>query len=154
VILAPASREATPERYPDLPTAGWFANNLKDFGARRCYAKRRPPGLIMTPPPDPLDPLLDRWKDPEPLRSLAPQVWRRLAQAEERRPAGLWAELDAWLSRPPFAVLFVTCCALLGLFLAEVRVNRNQREHSAELARSYLQLIDPLMKTGTVAKLP
>jgi len=108
----------------------------------------------MTPPPDPLEPILNRWKDPAPGRSLAPEVWRRIAQLEDRRPAGLWAEFDAWLARPPFAVLFVTCCALLGLFLAEVRVNRAQQEHSAELARSYLRLIDPLMRTGAVAQLP
>jgi len=43
----------------------------------------------------------------------------------------------------PFAALFVASCALLGLFLAEVRVNRQQRERSAEIARSYVQLIDP-----------
>jgi hypothetical protein len=108
----------------------------------------------MTPPPDPLDPLLARWKVPAPRRALAPEVWRRIAHAQGRRPAGLWAELDAWLARPPFAVMFVTCCALLGLFLAEVRVNRTQREHSAELARNYLQLIDPLMKTSAGAQLP
>ena len=50
--------------------------------------------------------------------------------------------------------MFVTSCALLGLFLAEVRVNRQQREQSAQLARSYLQLIDPLLRTNPDAKLP
>jgi hypothetical protein len=111
----------------------------------------------MPNPPDPLDPLLDRWAEPaEPAPGLAPEVWRRIALVETGRPApaGWWAEIDAWLSRPPFAILFLTCCALLGLFLAEVRVNRLQRERSAELARSYLQLIDPLLKADTVAKLP
>ncbi len=99
--------------------------------------------------PDPLDPLLDRWTEqPDPGPGLAPEVWRRIAIAEgaRRRPAGFWSEVDALLSRPPFAVLFVTSCALLGLFLAEVRLNRLQSERSAELARSYLQLIDPLLK--------
>jgi len=65
-----------------------------------------------------------------------------------------WEDLDLWLSRPPFAALFVACCALLGLFLAEVRVNRHEREQSALLARSYLQLIDPLLKEDVVAKSP
>jgi hypothetical protein len=46
--------------------------------------------------------------------------------------------------------MFVASCALLGLFLAEVRVNQQQRERSAQLARSYLQLIDPLLKSDTV----
>lgn len=106
-------------------------------------------------PPDPLDPLLDSWKEPdEPQANLAPEVWRRIGLAEKGRSDGFWAGIDAWLSRPPFAVLFVVSCALLGLFLAEVRVNREQREHSAQLARSYLQLIDPLMKADTVARLP
>ncbi|HEY4989694.1 MAG TPA: hypothetical protein VII09_07805 [Opitutaceae bacterium] len=109
----------------------------------------------MPTPPDPLDPLLERWSDPDvPAPNLAPEVWRRIAQAETRSHDGFWADVDAWLARPPFAALFVTCCALLGLFLAEVRLNHEQREHSAQLARSYLQLIDPLLKANTVARLP
>jgi hypothetical protein len=111
----------------------------------------------MPNPSDPLDPLLDRWTEPRaPVPNLAPEVWRRIAQAE-RNGSGIgaiWAEVDAWLSRPPFAALFVTSCALLGLFLAEVRVNRQQREQGALLARSYLQLIDPLLKANAVAKIP
>ena len=111
----------------------------------------------MPTPQDPLDPLLDRWTEStEPAPNLAPEIWRRIALAEHsgREGGGLWSSVDAWLSRPPFAILFVTCCALLGLFLAEVRVNRLQREHSVELARSYLQLIDPLLKAGPAARLP
>ena len=111
----------------------------------------------MSPPPDPLDHLLDRWTEPVgSAPNLAPEVWRRIAASERsaRETAGLWNLLDAWLARPPFAVMFVTCCALLGLFLAEVRVNRLQREHSAQIARSYLQLIDPLLKAGPEARLP
>jgi hypothetical protein len=109
-----------------------------------------------TPPPnpnDPLNPLLDRWKAPlESTPNLTPEIWRRIALTESSR-GGLWSEIDAWLSRPPFAILFVACCALIGLYLAEVRVNQQQRAHSAQLARSYLQLIDPLMKANTLAKL-
>jgi hypothetical protein len=106
-------------------------------------------------PPDPLDPLLDSWKEPDdPQPNLAPEVWRRIELAEKSRNVGIWAGIDAWLTRPPFAVLFVVSCALLGLFMAEVRVNQEQREHSAQLARSYLQLIDPLVKADTVARLP
>ncbi|HMD60851.1 MAG TPA: hypothetical protein VKG78_05450 [Opitutaceae bacterium] len=111
----------------------------------------------MHTPPDPLDPLLDRWAEPtDPAPNLAPEVWRRIELAERgaRETGTLWGEVESWLSRPPFAVLFVTCCALVGLYLAEVRVNRMQREHSAELARSYLQLIDPLLNAGPAAKLP
>jgi hypothetical protein len=107
----------------------------------------------MQNPNDPLDTLFDRWKEPgEPSPGLAREVRRRITAQASR--GGFWSEVDAWLSRAPFATLFVVSCALLGLFLAEVRVNREQREHSAELARSYLQLIDPLLKADTVAKLP
>jgi hypothetical protein len=106
-------------------------------------------------PPDPLDPLLERWTQPnDPAPNLAPEVWRRIAQLEGRAQEGFWSETFAWLSRPPFAAMFIASCALLGLFLAEVRVNREQREHSSQLARSYLQLIDPLLKSEAVAKLP
>ena len=53
-------------------------------------------------------------------------------------------------SRPSFAVAFVAACMLLGLFLAEVRLSRLQAERSAQLAQSYLRLIDPLMDQSTV----
>jgi hypothetical protein len=109
----------------------------------------------MPNPPDPLDPLLDRWPEPrEPAPNLVPEVWRRIAHLESRERDGFWAEIFSWLSRPPFAAMFVASCALLGLFLAEVRVNREQHEHSSQLARSYLQLIDPLLKADAVAQLP
>ena len=116
-----------------------------------------PPPYPMNPSPDPLDPLLDRWSEPKDAPvNLAPEVWRRIGLEEGRKGtfATFWADLDLWLSRPPFAILFVACCALLGLFLAEVRVNRHQREQSALLAQSYLQLIDPLLKEDAVAKSP
>lgn len=110
-------------------------------------------------PPDPLDPLLDRWAEtPEPSPRLASEVWRRIAEAEgathPHAPQGFWAGVEAWFSRPSLAAMFVACCALLGLFLAEVRVNHLQRERSAQLARSYLQLIDPLLKGTTIAHNP
>ncbi len=102
----------------------------------------------MTTPPDPLDPLLDRWnRIPEPPPRLAAEVWRRIARSEEdaAQPISWWGPFEAWFARPPFAVLFIASCALLGLFLAEVRLNRLENERSTQLARSYLQLIDPLL---------
>lgn len=103
----------------------------------------------MNTPPDPLDPLLDRWSEiPEPSSRLAANVWQRIALHEGKaRPAGVWATLENWLGRPAFAVGFVAACALLGLFLAEIRVSHLQRERSAQLARSYLLLIDPLLNS-------
>jgi hypothetical protein len=111
----------------------------------------------MPHPEDPLDPLLDRWQGPsEPGPGLAREVWRRIALAEARETArgGFWAEVDAVFSRTPFAVMFVACCALLGLFLAEVRVNHLQRQRSAELARSYVELIDPLIGAEPARRTP
>ncbi len=102
-----------------------------------------------TPPdPDPLDPLLDRWSStPEPSPRLAADVWQRIATHESARPAGWRNVIEEWFGRPAFAVGFVAACALLGLFAAELRVNHLQRERSAQLARSYLLLIDPLLNT-------
>lgn len=106
------------------------------------------PHPAMTNPPDPLDPLLERWSDtPAPPPRLAAEVWHRIALQENDAPppVGWWVTIEAWFARPPFVVMFVASCALLGLFLAEVRINRIQHERSQQLARSYLQLIDPLL---------
>jgi hypothetical protein len=101
----------------------------------------------MITPPDPLDPLLDRWSEiPEPSSRLTATVWQRIALGEGKaRNTRVLATLQLWLGRPAFAVGFITACALLGLFLAEIRVSHLQRERSAQLARSYLLLIDPLL---------
>jgi hypothetical protein len=99
--------------------------------------------------PDPLDHLLDRLDKalPPAPGSVAPEVWRRIQQAERAAalPAPGWREhLHAAFGRTSFAAAFVVGCVLLGLFLAEVRSSRRQAEYSAQLAHSYLQLIDPL----------
>ena len=102
----------------------------------------------MSNPPDPLDPLLDLWAEtPKPPPRLSAEVWHRIARHEAAPTPTGWAAVEAWFARPPFAVLFIACCALLGLFLAEVRLNREENARSAQLARSYLQLIDPLLAT-------
>jgi len=106
----------------------------------------------MNPPPDPLDSLLDRWSEtPDPSPRLSANVWQRIAvgESESARSPGLWAALQGWFARPAFAVGFVIGCALVGLFMAELRVSHVQRERSAQLARSYLLLIDPLLNAPT-----
>lgn len=107
------------------------------------------PPVMKTPPPeDPLAPLLDRWSSlPPPSPRLTAEVWQRIAMEQEgrRSPRGLWATVEAWFERPAFAVGFVAACALVGIFLAEMRIGEAQRERNAQLARSYLQLIDPLL---------
>jgi hypothetical protein len=106
---------------------------------------------------DPLDPLLDHWSEtPDPSPRLASEVWRRIALAEGAagQTRGFWAGVEMWFSRPPFAAMFVASCALLGLFLAELRLNHEQSERSTQLAQSYLQLIDPLLKSDPIARQP
>lgn len=102
----------------------------------------------MSTKPDPLDPLLDRWSEtPDPSSRLAANVWQRIALDEGRftKSGNWWSAFEQWFGRPTVAVGFVAGCALLGLFMAELRVNHVQRERSAQLARSYLLLIDPIL---------
>lgn len=109
------------------------------------------------PSRDPLDPLLDHWAEtPEPSPRLASEVWRRIALADKpaAETGGFWSGIESWFSRPPFAAMFVASCALLGLFLAELRLNHEQSQRSTQLAQSYLQLIDPLLKGDQIARQP
>lgn len=104
------------------------------------------------PPNNPLDPLLDRWTSiPDPSPRLNAEIWQRIATSDAdngRVVRGPWATFGAWLERPVFAFGFVAACAIVGLLLAEVRIGRVQRDRNAQLARSYLQLIDPLVSTA------
>jgi hypothetical protein len=104
----------------------------------------------MHTPHDPLDPLLERWRDaPPPLPGpLAPEVWRRISLGEPAVQPSLLARMEAAFAQPSFAVAFVTACVLFGLFMAEVRVSRLEAERNTQLARSYLHLIDPLLEGG------
>jgi len=105
------------------------------------------PSVFMQTPKDPLDHLLERWRDAPPPTpgGLAPEVWRRIAAEEALPRPGLLARIEAAFARPSFAAAFVTACVLFGLFAAEVRLSRLQAEHNAQLTKSYLHLIDPLL---------
>lgn len=97
-------------------------------------------------PRDPLDDLLDRW--PLPAKSvpdLRPEIRRELARLRPAERGGWWARLDLAFGRPSFAVTFVVACILLGLFLAEARIATLHAQYGAQVARSYIQLIDPLL---------
>jgi len=98
---------------------------------------------------DPLDPLLDRWrKAPPPMPgSIAPEVWRRIALAEENDPVAptLWERIEAAFRQPAFAATFIAACTLCGLFLAELRVSHQQAKRNVQIVQSYLRLIDPLI---------
>jgi type VI protein secretion system component VasK len=111
----------------------------------------------MTPPNDPLDTLLDSWsKTPDPSPRLPAEVWRKIAltESEQSETEAWWPRIENWFSRPSFAVMFIAVCALTGLFFAELRVNNLQRERSAQLARSYLLLIDPLLNAPDIQSHP
>lgn len=111
----------------------------------------------MIPPSDPLDTLLSSWSaTTDPSQRLPAEVWRKiaLAESEQSESAGWWAQVEGWFSRPSFAVMFIAICAVTGLFFAELRVNNLQRERSAQLARSYLLLIDPLLKAPDIQNSP
>jgi hypothetical protein len=110
----------------------------------------RPPNFLpMQPPPDPLEPLLERARAAAPRLevSLVSEVWRRIraTRTAAARPGWL-ARLETVFERPSFAVAFMAACVLFGLFLAEMRLSRLQADHNAQLARSYLRLIDPLLE--------
>jgi hypothetical protein len=112
----------------------------------------------MHPPSDPLDPILDRLRaTPEPPPHLAAEVWRRIAVLESQgeRP-GLFARLDAAFARPSLVAAFLAACILLGLFLAEMRLTRMHAAQGAQIAQSYLRLIDPLITepAGSAAHRP
>lgn len=106
----------------------------------------------MHPPSDPLDSLLDRLREtPEAPPHLTTEVWRRIAVVDGRTEGfGLLARIEAAFMRPSFAVAFVAACMLLGLFLAEVRLAQLQAERGAQIAQSYIRLIDPLMDKSAV----
>jgi hypothetical protein len=109
----------------------------------------------MNTPRDPLDELLDRHRDfPEPPPQLGAKIQWRLAAEEKRRAQSWFDRLDAVCARPSFAATFVAACVLFGLFLAETRISRLHEEQSTEIARSYLQMIDPLLVTPPAATLP
>lgn len=101
-------------------------------------------------PRDPLDDLLDRWQLPsQPLPDLRAEIRREIARSRSCEPETLWQKLEQAFSRPSFAITFVAACVLLGLFLAEARVSRQHALYGAQIARSYVQLIDPLTTTVT-----
>jgi hypothetical protein len=133
-----------------------FFDFLTGNSLARCYGLRAGPAVgclpfwFMSTSTDPIDPLLDRWRTarpPMPAKgALADEVWRRIADAEASPDENTFlASLENTFSRPSFAFAFVAACMLFGLFLAEIRVSRQQAQRNVQLAQAYVQLIDPLM---------
>ena len=105
---------------------------------------------------DPLDDLLDRWQPPPDLApDLRTEVRREIARCRTAERNTWLTRIEQAFSRPSFAVAFVAACVLLGLFLAEQRVAKQHALYGAQIARSYVQLIDPLLnpeRSATVAR--
>lgn len=95
---------------------------------------------------DPLDELLDRSSvAPEPPSHLVAKIRARIADQPARAQLSWMSRLDVVFARPSFAATFIAACVLLGLFLAEARLTRWHAARGAEMARSYVKLIDPLL---------
>lgn len=96
-----------------------------------------------------LDQALELWEDVEiDHPRLNARVWARVAN-EDREPAALpnfFRLVQSILSRPVYAAAFVAVCILGGLLFAELRVAQQQVERGEQLAESYKQVIDPLIK--------
>jgi hypothetical protein len=102
---------------------------------------------IMNSSNDPLDELLERCRAvPETPPQIPARVARLIAESHPTAPPSWMERLDAACARPSFASAFVAACVLLGLFLAEARLTRIHAAQGAQMARSYLQLIDPLLE--------
>jgi len=94
---------------------------------------------------DPLDDLFARWKSPASPNNLQTPIRRAIAQAQAAARPPWYVRLEVAFSRPSFAVTFVAACVLFGLFLAEARVSRLNARYGSQIARNYVQLIDPLL---------
>lgn len=113
---------------------------------------RLPPRPFAMSSHDPLDDLFDRWRPPSEFPDLRPQVRRELNRARAPGRNTWLGRLEVAFSRPSFAMTFVAACVLLGLFLAEARVSRQHALYGAQVARNYVQLIDPLLAAETQAQ--
>jgi len=99
---------------------------------------------------DPLDDLLDKWQPSSPPPDLRAEIRREIIRTRHHAESMSWfTRLELAFSRPSFAATFVAACVLFGLFLAEVRVTRQHALYGAQIARSYVQLIDPLLVAET-----
>jgi len=104
----------------------------------------------MTNSHDPLDDLIASWKEEPAARpGLRRRVWARIDATEARRRPGfiqLWRETFAALVRQRAAIGWVTACIALGLITAELRATRQPVRDLHQIATTYLQSINPLLR--------
>ncbi len=103
----------------------------------------------MRKPSDPeLDALLGDWNviPPEDDGRLAVRVWRKISvrEAESRRDASRVGWLPRLLGRPGFALATVLVFALVGLALAEARLQQEKTASWESLEERYFRAIDPV----------
>ena len=95
---------------------------------------------------DELDALFEQWQNvPATDPQLKHRVWTRIAAGDSRPNQALTHRLSAlWrmLSHPLGAAVFVTASVVLGIVIAELRVNHVKDLRTEELARNYIQLIE------------
>lgn len=92
--------------------------------------------------------MLDRWQPPaHVVPDLRHSVRHAISCSNPPETQSWRSRLEAVFARPSFAITFVAACVLLGLFLAEARVSRLHAAYGAQVARTYVQLIDPLIDT-------
>lgn len=105
------------------------------------------PHAPMTPR-DPLDELFAHWRAPAgPRADLRAKIRHEITISAGSENNHWLGRLEAAFARPSFAITFVAACVLLGLFLAESRISRLHAAYGAQVARNYVQLIDPLLTT-------
>lgn len=103
--------------------------------------------------PDPLDRLVAEWREPAPpAPDLRRRVWARIVAAEASAPTrrfSAWLdELRAlWGQRTTLA--FVVFCVVLGVLSAELRATRTPMQDVGRMATTYLQAINPLLRSGS-----
>ena len=104
----------------------------------------------MTNSHDPLDDLIASWKEvPAAKPGMRRRVWARIDAAESSRRPGFiqfWRESFAALVRQRTAIGWVAACIALGLISAELRATRQPMHDLHQIATTYLQSINPLLR--------
>lgn len=97
---------------------------------------------------DELDVLLDQWRNtPEPDPQLKQRIWARIAAQDGANAASGWrlGKLLRPFAQPLGATAFVAICILLGIAVAELRLNRMQKDRTEAYAKNYMELIESQM---------